>query len=74
MAAGSGCSGVRLRGGVRVPAQKQENEHLNELLREVMRIEKRYAHEQYGAKNDRRNELKKIVNRIASETERKNGN
>lgn len=74
MAAGSGCSGVRLRGEVRVPAQKQENEHLNELLREVMRIEKRYAHEQYGAKNDRRNELKKIVNRIASETERKNGN
>lgn len=57
-----------------MPIKKQEKDHLNELLQEVMRVEKRYAHEQYGAKNDRRNELKKAVNRIATETERKNGN
>lgn len=57
-----------------MPAQQQEKSHLNELLQEVMRVEKRYAHEQYGAKNDRRNELKKAVNRIASEMERQNGN
>lgn len=57
-----------------MPAQKQGNEHLTELLREVMLIEKRFAHEQYGAKNDRRNELKKSVNRVAAEAERKNGN
>ena len=37
-------------------AQQQEKNHLNELLQEVMRVEKRYAHELYGAKNDRRNE------------------
>ena len=63
-----------IRGGLQVSTKKQEKDHLNELLQEVMRVEKRYAHEQYGAKNDRRNELKKAVNRIATETERKNGN
>lgn len=57
-----------------MPTQKQEKDHLNELLQEVMRVEKGFAHEQYGAKNDRRNEIKKAVNRIATEAERKNGN
>jgi hypothetical protein len=49
-------------------------DHLNELLQEVMRLQKRYAHEQYGAKNDRRNEIKKAVNKVAAELERTNGN
>lgn len=54
--------------------QKTEKEHLDELLNEVMRIQKRYAHEQLGAKNDRRNEIKKVVNKVATELEQKNGN
>ncbi len=46
---------------------------LNELLVQVMKIQKRYAHEQVGVKNARREEIKKIVNRIASEM-KTNGN
>ena len=47
---------------------------LTELLAEVMRIQKRFAHEQTGVKTERRNEIKKIVNRAASELEQKGGN
>jgi hypothetical protein len=47
---------------------------LNELLVQVMRVQKQYAHEQVGARNDRRVEIKKIVNRVASEMGKKNGN
>jgi hypothetical protein len=46
---------------------------LNELLVQVMKVQKRYAHEQVGVKNARRDEIKKIVNRIASEM-KTNGN
>jgi hypothetical protein len=46
---------------------------LNDLLVHVMKIQKRYAHEQVGVKNARRDEVKKIVNRIASEM-KSNGN
>lgn len=46
---------------------------LNDLLVQVMRIQKSYAHEQVGVKNGRREEIKKVVNRVASELE-KNGN
>lgn len=45
-----------------------------ELIVQVMKIQKMYAHEQVGAKSDRRNEIKKIINRIASELEAKNAN
>lgn len=45
-----------------------------ELVVLVMKIQKKYAHEQVGAKNDRRNEIKKIINRIASELGAKNAN
>jgi hypothetical protein len=47
---------------------------INELLIQVMKIQKQYAHEQVGARNDRRAEIKKVVNRIASEVGKKNGN
>lgn len=56
---------------------KTEKDLLSGLLQDVMQIEKRYAHEQYGARNDRRNEIKKLVNRVAAELpemERTNGN
>ncbi len=46
---------------------------LNDLLVQVMKLQKRYAHEQVGVKNARRDEIKKIVNRIASEM-KTNGN
>jgi hypothetical protein len=46
---------------------------LNDLLVQVMKVQKRYAHEQVGVKNARRDEIKKIVNRIASEM-KTNGN
>lgn len=46
---------------------------LNDLLVHVMRVQKMYAHEQVGVKNSRRDEIKKIVNRVASELEQ-NGN
>ena len=46
---------------------------LNDLLIQVIRIQKQYAHEQVGVKNSRREDIKKIVNRVASELE-KNGN
>jgi hypothetical protein len=45
-----------------------------ELIAQVMRIQKNFAHEQLGAKNDRRNEIKKAINRISSELEAKNAN
>lgn len=47
---------------------------LNELLIQVMKVQKEYAHEQVGARNDRRSEIKKHVNRIAAELDNKNGN
>jgi hypothetical protein len=46
-----------------------------ELIVQVMKIQKTYAHEKVGAKNDRRSEIKKAINRIASELEaKKNAN
>jgi low affinity Fe/Cu permease len=47
---------------------------ITDLVAQVMRIQKKYAHEQVGVRNDRRNEVKKIVNRVASELENKDGN
>lgn len=47
---------------------------LNDLLVQVMKVQKEYAHEQVGARNDRRAEIKKYVNRIASALDKKNGN
>jgi hypothetical protein len=46
---------------------------VTDLIAQVMRIQKRYAHEQLGARNDRRSEIKKLLNRIASEVEGKRG-
>jgi len=46
---------------------------VTDLITQVMHIQKRYAHEQLGARNDRRNEIKKVVNRLASEMEVKRG-
>jgi|GEM_PF-5038547 len=40
---------------------------VTELLIEVLKIQKQYAHEQTGARNDRRNQQKKIVNKIVAE-------
>jgi len=40
---------------------------LSDLLLKVIQIQKAYAHEQVGARNDRRAEVKKVVNRIAAE-------
>jgi hypothetical protein len=45
-----------------------------ELVSQVMKIQKNFAHEQVGAKNDRRIEIKKVINRVASELEAKNAN
>ena len=46
-----------------------------ELVALVMKVQKNYAHEQVGAKSDRRSEIKKVINRIASELEvKKNAN
>ena len=53
---------------------EQKKKATTELLAQVMRIQKTYAHEQVGAKNERRNEIKKAINRIASELEVKNAN
>ena len=47
---------------------------LNELLVQVMRVQKEFAHEQVGARNDRRAEIKRIVNRVAAGLDKKNGN
>lgn len=47
---------------------------ITDLVAQVMRIQKKYAHEHVGVKNDRRNEVKKIVNRVASELEHGDGN
>ena len=44
------------------------------LVTQVMRIQKQFAHEQLGARNDRRNEIKKIVNNLVSSTETERGN
>lgn len=46
---------------------------VTDLIVKVMQIQKRFAHEQIGARNDRRNEIKKVVNRLASESEGKRG-
>lgn len=46
---------------------------ITDLVAQVMRLQKRYAHEQVGVKTERRNEVKKIVNRVASEMEQKDG-
>lgn len=47
---------------------------VTDLINQVMHIQKRFAHEQVGARNDRRNEIKKLINRLISETERNRGN
>lgn len=44
------------------------------LVLQVIQVQKKYAHEQVGVKNERRNEVKKVVNRIASELEQTDGN
>lgn len=49
------------------------NQVLMELVSRVIQIEKNYAHEQVGVKNLRREDIKKLINRIASEL-KKNGN
>jgi len=41
---------------------------LTDLLLKIIQVEKAYAHEQVGARNDRRAEVKKVVNRVASES------
>ena len=41
---------------------EQKKKATTELVAQVMRIQKTYAHEQVGAKNDRRNEIKKAIN------------
>jgi len=41
---------------------------LTDLLVRVMQLEKAYAHEQVGARNDRRAELKRLINRLVSES------
>jgi hypothetical protein len=53
---------------------EQKRKATTELVAQVMKIQKAFAHEQVGAKNDRRNEIKKVINRIASELEEKNAN
>jgi hypothetical protein len=47
---------------------------LLDLLSNTIRIQKNFAHEQVGARNDRRNEIKKLINKLATEMEVKNGN
>lgn len=54
--------------------QEQSRKATTELVAQVMKIQKNYAHEQLGAKNDRRNEIKKVINRLASELEAKSAN
>jgi hypothetical protein len=44
---------------------------VTDLINQIMYIQKRYAHEQLGARNDRRNEIKKLINRLASDSEGK---
>lgn len=46
---------------------------VTDLIAQAMRIQKRFAHEQVGARNDRRNEIKKLINKLASEAEGKRG-
>jgi hypothetical protein len=46
---------------------------VTDLINQIMHIQKRYAHEQLGAKNDRRNEIKKLINRLVSDSEGKRG-
>jgi len=53
---------------------EQMKKATTELVSQVMRIQKNFAHEQIGAKNERRNEIKKVINRIASALESKNAN
>lgn len=52
----------------------QKKKATTELVKQVMKIQKTYAHEQVGARNERRNEIKKVINRIATELEAKNAN
>jgi len=54
------------------PEQKRKT--TTELVAQVMKIQKAFAKEQVGAKSDRRNEIKKTINRIASQLEAKNAN
>jgi hypothetical protein len=42
-------------------------EILNELVVKVLGVEKKYAHELTGVKNDRRTEIKQLVNKIAGD-------
>jgi hypothetical protein len=46
---------------------------VTDLINQVMHIQKKFAHEQIGARNDRRNQIKKLINRLTSETERIRG-
>lgn len=46
---------------------------ITELVGQVIRLQKRFAHEQVGVRNERRNEVKKIINRVASNLEASGG-
>lgn len=54
--------------------RKFNKKTLSQFLLQVMRVQKQFAHEQVGARNDRRNEIKKNLNRIAAELDSGNGN
>jgi hypothetical protein len=53
---------------------EQMKKATTELVSQVMKVQKNFAHEQVGAKNERRTEIKKVINRIASTLESKNAN
>jgi hypothetical protein len=53
--------------------QEAPKKTVTDLIVQVMRIQKRFAHEQIGARNDRRNEIKKLVNKLTSEMEGRRG-
>lgn len=40
---------------------------LTELVVKVIQIEKKYAHELTGARNDRRAEIKQLINKVVGE-------
>jgi hypothetical protein len=44
-----------------------DKDFLEELLTRVIKIEKRFAHELTGAKNDRRAEIKETVSKMVAE-------
>lgn len=54
--------------------QQIPKQSVMDLIAQVIRIQKKYAHEQVGARNDRRNEIKKIINRVASALDGKHAN